>query len=1416
MAATGGAGRAYLDRLQLAVDVRLIDDVRRWPALAQLSSRIVDRIRESARTRRRVYDELSSEERLLHAVAQALGGQLDDREARTIHDQTSDTDRDVPFVAIVLASRGFDTERARSVYLLALEDRLSPALEDSLRMAFEHGFPPARADRLPARVRDRLLARWPDTTWSRLVRALSGSDHELAHLAIDQPELAASAGPRAIEALAAHGRWRQLLERLDAGTVETRRARLALLAGAAAWRYPLPAPPIGAALATSGAATEPFALALALGTGDSAAALRLARATELQPTDLERACARGLALLGGEVDDVRILGMAMPALGTTTASTVGTIHAALFALELGDRTALRELATALGAVRETPWGRILLARVYLGMGEPSLVEPLLFRDDGPVAAVLRARAFAMQPEQRETAIAWLRDLFLEYPGWSELRLRYGLALASSEPRRGLAILEEAPGDGDADTAVLGPPATARALAQLATAELERRAKRTDSVAMRIRVAMALAPASPAVARQAATLAVAVRDAALAREAHARLQQLAPGARVVERLGAALLELAGDLDRAIATYRSIDAWDRVLVLAARGRGDGADATLPTLDELAASSSVAALHAAAVLASRRGDLELAASALEQAVARRPDHAGLAADFVAVRLQVAQRVLADGDVADLFYAARQLERATRLVDDARLRAARANVVIAMAVQRIRLGELDQAEAHLVELRDELDRKRDAASFTLVGAHLAALMLRDGRPDEAERELRSLPETDHVRLLLAAHAWDIGDSDRNDALVPSLARSPLVAIRAAGRIFELLGNGAMADLAAYAFETPPGEGPAALDVDVAIHVAYELANEGIPHADVASYLERVAGWTTDADGARRARLVALGLRATAPEPERIDIESLDLGQLTFADERELATGLIALEVRRRRQAGDREGAQQALSRLVMLVRPTGAVGVLALASIEDAAEAALHDWRSEPELVETLQAALATQLKVALSRELGGKSHADCLATWQTVVGLLAPVLVSPTVWDDLSSQREDVYDVPHMDLDSARAACQRRIDDMLVALGKWHAARGKDAAEAVARIDEVRHLLATEVSIARTVHTIADYYEVSEAFPQSLGPLGLDLLGRRAQAIEALGEIDAPENEHATAAADLRGILAGALLDGWIALHDGRLDVAEQIARDRIMSQGRAETESIRLLAALYIRRIREAMEETDLNGAAEIATEWVTRERFSELPDELADEIATVCRGVYDRYGLGPARRRLQQIRARAGHDTRTLRDVEAELILRYLDRGRAADAMDMTRLLLEAMTLAPSEPTHARLREQLAVTLAATKEPEPVEELLALLKAPEASKLTDCIVAVQVRKSELADRRLRSSAALEARVEELRRLLDAGRSVGAPLGRLLDRLVFLHERLQQVYETAGNAHEAQRHQRRATAYRNWHAEPESPS
>ena len=156
-------GCAYLDRLALAVDVRLIDDVAKWPALAARADQIAEHVRGSAATRKRVFDELSTEERLLHAVAQALGGKLDEREAHTIHGNTSYADRDVAFVAIVLASRGIDTPRALDAYTLALLEPLPEALARSLQLAFERGFPPAQAHRLGSeerRVGKECRSRW--------------------------------------------------------------------------------------------------------------------------------------------------------------------------------------------------------------------------------------------------------------------------------------------------------------------------------------------------------------------------------------------------------------------------------------------------------------------------------------------------------------------------------------------------------------------------------------------------------------------------------------------------------------------------------------------------------------------------------------------------------------------------------------------------------------------------------------------------------------------------------------------------------------------------------------------------------------------------------------------------------------------------------------------------------------------------------------------------------------------------------------------------------------------------------------------------------------------------------------------------------------------------------------------------------
>ncbi len=373
-------------------------------------------------------------------------------------------------------------------------------------------------------------------------------------------------------------------------------------------------------------------------------------------------------------------------------------------------------------------------------------------------------------------------------------------------------------------------------------------------------------------------------------------------------------------------------------------------------------------------------------------------------------------------------------------------------------------------------------------------------------------------------------------------------------------------------------------------------------------------------------ARLVALGLRATAEPPEPIELDAIDLGRLERDAERELAIGIVAHETRRRRRAGDAAGAAAALDRLVQLARPAGAAGILARSSIEAAAEAALAGWRAAPADAAALQSALATQLRRAIGRELDARPADDCRAAWRAVVGLLGPVLVGDRAWRALAARRVGVYAVPPHELASARDACGRRIADILGQLGKWRAARG-DGVTAAARFEEVRQLLASELAIARTLQTVtAEEDAVARAIPVPLGPLGVDLLGRRAEAIAALAEVPA-ESDVATAAADVRGILIGALVDGWLALHDGRYDVAERVVRDRVAAVGRIEPDASELLAAVFVRRIREALADEDLLAAADIAQDWGRVEAAHAMPGQLAAEIAALCDRLYDRYQLG---------------------------------------------------------------------------------------------------------------------------------------------------------------------------------------------
>src|SRR5262249_5715214 len=152
-------------------------------------------------------------------------------------------------------------------------------------------------------------------------------------------------------------------------------------------------------------------------------------------------------------------------------------------------------------MRASMCGRVLLARAYLGAGQREQADEVLADDDSPVARLLQARALAAS--DRKSAIAHLTALVEMFPGWSEARLRLVLVSAESDPKRALEILETAPMAGWPDSAALGPPETARAAARLAAGELLRRAGAYADAARAIRDALARAPASPLVARQAA-------------------------------------------------------------------------------------------------------------------------------------------------------------------------------------------------------------------------------------------------------------------------------------------------------------------------------------------------------------------------------------------------------------------------------------------------------------------------------------------------------------------------------------------------------------------------------------------------------------------------------------------------------------------------------------------------------------------------------------------------------------------------------------------------------------------------------------------------------------------------------------------------------------------------------------------------
>jgi tetratricopeptide (TPR) repeat protein len=1407
-------GRAYLDRLALAIDVRLIDDVARWPALAARAGEIVEHIRATAATRKRVFDQLSTEERLLHAVAQALGGELDERDARAIHDHQGYSDRDVPFVAIVLASRGIDTARALDTYTLALLEPLPDALGRSLQLAFERGFPPPQAHRLGPQVVGKLLERWPGARWSRVVRALGGDDAGLARLAIEDPLLVANAGSRVIDALLARpDRHERLIQWLPRGTPEQTAVRLDLVARSVAWRLPLPRAPIRDAIARADPeAGGPEAIAAAtiaaVGAGDLETARRLCRSPALP--DVETTAARTLAMLGGDAGEVRALWSLVPE-GETTSPVVAA-NAALFALELDDRPRLRELAVPLTAARATMGGRIVLARVYLGAGQRELADNVLAGDDSPVARLLRARSLAAI--DRTSAIAQLASLVEMFPGWAEARLRLGLAWAAVDPKRAFEILDAPAADDRPDSAVLGPPGTARAAARLAAGELLRRGGAPAGAARAIRDALARAPASPMIARQAAVLAVALRAPELAREAQRRLEALTPGAKIIERLVGALHELAGDRARATVSYRSAGAWDRVVVLGARARkmtparqqaalaagievSASGSFSLPPAFDVEDATSVAALYAAAVSAQHR-DPSLAVRALERAALLRPDHRGLADDLVAMRVHRARAAAASGDLTAVMAAAQDLERALdREPDQPRIREALAHIAIAITARWIRDGEHDRARVRLDELHARL-------GTPLIALHALALAIRTLHVDDARRWLARAPAGDHRELLAALLAALLGDDAGVRERLPGLVNAAGF-VGSAARLLDLVHRGTPGELAAWCFDHPAEVVP--LGSDVALFIAYALAGavgDRPSDARIAAFLEEVAA-SFEADGARRARLVALGLRAASDPPEPLALDAIDLGQLEHTAERDLAIGLVAFETRRRRAASDSAGADAALDRLVQLVRPAGAAGILARTSIEAAAETACSAWRAGPESAAALQAALATQLRRAIDRELAGRSDEDCRAAWRTVVALLGPVLAGDRAWRALACHRERIYKVPAHELAAARDACGRRIADILGQLARWHAARG-DAVQPAARFEEVRQLLANEIAIARTLQAVLSTGAITHVLPIALGPLGIDLLGRRAEVIEALAAVPAG-SDVAAEVADVRGILVGALVDGWLALHDGRYDVAERVVRQRIAAVGRVEPDATGLLTAVYVRRIRDTLDDDDLLAAADLAQGWSREDTAHGMPEQLALQIAALCDRLHARYKLGRPRRLLQHLRT--SHDAHPLRQAEASLIARHLDELGGAAGLESIELCVAAVGLAPSDDLRAHLRHHVATALRAATQVKQVDAILQLLQAaPDPVRVAEGLLTAQIRRSELGDAALSSTGYLEARIEALRQTLDVARSAALAVRGVAERLVILHERLAEAYRRRGNDGEAARHVRRAIAYRSW--------
>ncbi|HEX7838900.1 MAG TPA: hypothetical protein VF469_15590, partial [Kofleriaceae bacterium] len=386
------------------------------------------------------------------------------------------------------------------------------------------------------------------------------------------------------------------------------------------------------------------------------------------------------------------------------------------------------------------------------------------------------------------------------------------------------------------------------------------------------------------------------------------------------------------------------------------------------------------------------------------------------------------------------------------------------------------------------------------------------------------------------------------------------------------------------------------------------------------------------------------------------------------------------------------------------------------------------------------------------------------------------------------------------------SARDACGRRIADILGQLAGWHAARG-DAVHAAARLEEVRRLLALELAIARTLQPVLAIGAVTRVLPIPLGPLGIDVLGRRGEVIDALGAVPAG-SDVAAEAASVRGILVGALVEGWRALYDGQLDVAERVVHERIAAVGRVDPDATGLLAAVYVRRIADALAEDDLLAAADVAQGWSRVERSHAMPEQLAVQIVALCDRLYARYKLGRPRRLLEQLRA--SHDAHALREAEVKLIARHLDElGRGATGLGPIELCVAAIGLAPTDELRARLRYHVSKALAVATKAKDVDAILQLLQAaPDPVAVADSLLAAQLLRSELGDDAMASVSDVDARIEALRQTLDVARSAGLAIRGVARRLAILHERLAETYVRGGNGGEAARHEHRALAYRSW--------